>query len=399
MTEILPQNTISVESVVEEAESPHISEENQSILSHRISRRRVLGLGGVILLAGIGIKSKVFERGSSLTETIPNVLTMESALAMCDKFTKLYDEVPENLRIGITSQQELQEWVEEIVPYFAYDQIDDPNSKPGEMGGLQYPISVTFQEFDDPSGYDQNHSLGSTNSIDHSITLNARLINPVSSWYGASVSISKLAHELVHAQGVNNFNKGNNRLDEEVSAQIISLEVMATMVETGTRMKGGNKRVVASILGELSTMSIDAAYYLALQEKRMDEYTRKRNKIFSPFIQARLDKSQRYRDQDDTQKGMKIIELYSYIPLLEIIKAFGSGDRIDGIELPVNWQADYNNAHRGEVYGGSYSRSEKAFDISLPEPTPLPTRPLIIDDLHYFFYNAENIVKDLAKVH
>ena len=347
-------------------------------MNERLSRRDVLKGGlGIAALAGIG-KFAYSEALSTPESEIPPSLTYDTAIGMAKRFGDLYSAIPREDKLGIASTEDMTEWIREIVPFFEYEGITDTEQEIGETGGLVYP---TPEIADYQDGLYHNHVLGLSEVFGEGITLNGRITNPKSSWYARTDSIATLIHELAHAQGIK---FSNSNIDEESSAQLVTLEILAAMSNKG------NRKTIPPLLDELSGMSLAAANYIALDENRESEFKKDRNAIFTdPLMQANFAKAERYWEEDPDHLK-KILFSYNFVPINELIKGLNNQNRIDGVYMPSNWLANMINS---PSYG--YTAGYYAERVSIASPvatsTPFPSEPLKIDDLAYFFANAEEL--------
>lgn len=313
-------------------------------------------------------------------------LTYDQAMSNAFHFKKLLDSIPADKRVGIKNQKDLDDWLKEIVPYFEYEYIVE-DKDPGDYMGLVYP-KVSFDDYKD--GTWSHHLLGQTQIFNHDITLNNRIENPISPWYGREDSIMVLVHELCHAQGIV-YPAPNAPIDEEASAQLCALEVAASMVNQG------NKLVLPGLLDELVNMNLQAAHYLALKDLHNGDWTTlvkffdERRTMQTPWENALSDKSERqwamFYDKDQFPY---ILFAYNYLPMAEIQHGFENGDLIYGVKLPINWLVDMVNTPGGyEGTPGGYGvKTIVQPDIAKHIGASLSPLPLLIDDLDYFYNHA-----------
>lgn len=343
----------------------------------RLSRRDFVKLGAGAALAGaIGIRELASPQE---VDPFSGELTFDRALALADHFDHLNDQIPDSLRGGITNLTQMNNWIKEIVPFFGYENITDPEADTGELGGSVYP-EYTFEYYEDPQGH--NHILGTTNIFNHDIALNARMSNPESPWFGREDSVMTLIHELGHAQGITT---DGERIDTEASTQLVTLEVASAMVNRG------NTKLLAGLTDELRWMSLSAASYIALTEGKREGFLQARDRLFpSALDQADMDKRDRYWEQDP-EKLKQILYSYNFVPIQEVLNGMQRGNVIDGVKLPINWLADLANTpnYMPAYYGPT------ATPTPGPEPTPWPTQGLHIDDLAYFMHHGKEMVKAL----
>lgn len=334
-----------------------------------LTRRKLLGLA--LIGAGASVS-----RGSILSfPSIPkdDTISLETAKDWAKTFTHLRNDIADEYRVGLTSMKDVQDWMKEIVPFFEYENVDE-DTEIGMPGGLVYP-KVSFESYQD--GLKANHLLGTTSLFSYDITLTARYANPVSPWYGREDSIFTLMHELAHAQGI----FYGQDLDAEASAQLVSLEVCAAMIN------GGQKKLVASIVEELQSMTVNTVRYLMERDGVTEQWLDFRNDLFTdPFDRAVRDKSDRFW-LNDLKRRSEIFYSYNYVPMNEVYKALKTNNEIVGVKLPINWlAATYMDAVYYPAYGNA---------TPVAEPTPLPEEPLVIDDLAYFWKHKEEYVREL----
>lgn len=359
--------------------------------TERLTRRELLksaGLAAGVIVAGPGIEwgRQEAERGEPLE------LTYEQAVADAVRFSRLLETVPEDARFGIRTDEDLLLWTMEIMPYFEYEGIVE-DKEPGEYNGLVYPPVMKFVDYQD--GLMSHHVLGRTQIFTDEIDLNARMTNPVSAWYGREDSIGTLVHELSHAQGIK-FPAPNSPLDEESSAQLVTLEVLAAMVNHG------NELVIPTLLDELAHMNMQAAHCLAIRDGFEERFFADREQILpNPLDLAASEKADRqwaeYKDED---KFPYILEAYNYRPMNAVYQGMRHNDEIHGVKLPINWLVDMIN----EPYSGHSDASMGGYGIeATPEPVPVryglpkPPLPLVIDDLHYFYDHADSLTGALRR--
>lgn len=297
--------------------------------------------------------------GAFPSDQLPDdtVFGYDEAAAMAARFDAAFDAVPEDLKVGITSLAELQQWTNEIVPFFEYENVVLPSLS-------VYPTSLRFEYYGD--GLSHNHILGTTNCFSNAVVLNARIANPTSAWYARDDSLGTLVHELAHAQGI----CIDDRLDSETSAQLVTLEVLAAMTNYG------NERAFAALVSELREMAVRAAKVAAIREERLDEYDELERTLFpDPFDQARRAKADRFWAAD-REKQTYIYDAYNYQPIKELYLALISDQEIEGVSLPINFYCKFPPT---PSYTG---QSDETF-------VPCEGEPLVVDDLAYVFDNLE----------
>lgn len=357
-------------------------------MEREYSRRDVLKgaavMAGAFLVpsAAEGVRRKVESEQSEPTE-----LTYEQAMTDAFRFKDLLNQIPEEQRIGITSEEDLVYWTAEIMPYFEYEGIVE-DTEPNRMNGMVYPPVMSFNDYQD--GIRSHHVLGTTNIFSNEVDLNARMINPVSPWYGREDSIGTLVHELAHVQGIK-FPSPGSDIDHEASAQLVTLEVLAAMVNHG------NEKALPALLDELGHMNMQAAHFLAIRDGRKDDFDRDRARLLNPVALANSEKADRqWAGYEDEERFPYILDAYNYRPMNELYQGFRNEDRIYGVKLPKNWLHDLITGP--DYYAGDFSLSENTTP-AVPEHIIYPEGPipLHVDDLHYFYDNAEAMVNDFVK--
>lgn len=291
-------------------------------------------------------------------------LTLASALAFAAELDAANDLLPLwEPPTTLHSHKAVVRWEREIVPYFATEGIADADA-------LVYP-DVKFVNYEKP--VEIFHLLGTSSLLGGDITLNARYTQRVSTLYANPNGLITLIHELCHAQGIMMPYRGWEQFgiqpyDVETSAQLCALETAAAMVTSG------NRAVLASLLYELEDMSLGAAQYLAMRDDQLDVYHEAIAGFLDPWQQARLDRSERYWQQDPKQL-QEILQSYYYQPVALILAARAQQQTIAGVQLPINWLADFANHPYAESQYGPGGGGPRA-PMSL-----FPVQPLVIDDL------------------
>ena len=297
-------------------------------------------------------------------------------VALVERFDAAYDAIPEGRKVGISTQAEVNQWVNEVVPFFEYEGMSDADD-------LVYP-PIEFTYYD--NGLYHNHVLGTTSCLSQDVTLNGRMANPASSWYGRLDSISTLIHELAHAQGIC---WGSVNFDQEMSAQLVTLEILASLTNKGSEV------AFVVLVGELRDISLSAAKYAAAAEGRDADYAALLDEVLSPFERAAYAKSDRYW-QDDPERLTEILYRYNFMPLQAVLAAIQADQSIEGVELPINYFCDY--AIRADEYGGyagyqgeSYETEEEEEEGS-SEPI-CELLPLAVDDLAYVYEHFDALLE------
>lgn len=348
-------------------------------MKEQLTRRDVLRGGlGIVALAGIG-KVAYSEVTTATPESeIPSSLTYDTAMGMAKRFGDLYDSIPKEKKLGIATTEDMNLWIKEIVPFFEYEGITDPEKEVGEYGGMIYPTPGIEDYLD---GRAHNHILGQAEILGDDITLNGRILNPKSPWYARTDSIATLIHELAHAQGIK---FSHTEIDEEASAQLVTLEILAAMSNKG------NEQTIGPLLDELAYMSLSAANYIAREEGKYETFQVDRNNTFKdPLMQANFAKAERYWESDP-EMLKEILYSYNFVPMQKVVEGIWNGGKIEGVHMPANWMSNMINSPSYGFSAGYYSEPTPQ---ASPEPTatPWPSEPLRIDDLMYFFSYAEEL--------
>lgn len=294
-------------------------------------------------------------------------LTFDEAAANARRFDAILATLPDEAFAVITTEDDLDAWTAEIVPFFGYEAITGPD----EGGyGYTYPTSAEFDYFTERGSRGEHHILGMANCISGELWINGRFGNPVSAWYESRTVLAVLVHELAHIQGI------CWSPTSEQSAQLVTLEVLAAMAVKG------NEAAFAALMDELRDMSLAAAQALALRDDRMDDYQALAGELIDDaFGLASLDKAMRYWSAD-TSELERILRLYSYEPIQSVTTALHQGScsftnptwntELKDIEYPL-FTLDVPCV-RG---------------VQLPINQSVFTVPLVIDDLAYVWEHAE----------
>ena len=272
------------------------------------------------------------------------------------RLDKLYDKLPEYK--SDATQEDLLAWAMEMIPMFEYEGIVSQSRWPKIEG-------VNFFLF--PDGDSDNHVAGRSDCANYA-ALNVRFANPHSSWYQDEDAPFTLLHELAHVQEGQNICATADRALVENSAQIGALEVAAALVNAG------NKELMVPLVSELRGMALSAAYAAALRTNQLDNFIEFRSKL-SPgaFADARFAK-QRRRWSEHQSELLEVLDRYNVTPLLMISNAIRFNNaEITGLAFPEIHMTGTN----------PFSFHEEAVPIKL-------------NDLQYFFANAEELVDELV---
>ena len=310
---------------------------------------------------------------SSPTPKQPNSgLTFDQLAEMTKKYDTFYDQI--EVFPKIRTPDDITQWVKEVVPYFSYEMITDPESEYGTYSGPRFPENISFTYYEDERQH--SHILGTANCLSQSITLNGRYANENSAFYERNDLLVILVHELAHIQGIC---YGSSRLDSEISAQLATLEVLAALVNHG------NKQALGPLLGELRKMSLNAALYMAYEEERIDDFLSLVTTIVdSPYEQARLAKSARYWVVDKEHESY-ILYTYNYRPILEVEMARWN-DRCSYIH--IYWSKEIDDIVREPVGVDSPCIN----GVYMPINRGVFQLPLFIDDLDYVMIHMAELV-------
>lgn len=330
---------------------------------------RVLIIAWAILLC-IPMNAFAKESGSA------SQYSYEQLIPWVTLFDSWYDQIPESDYPQITSIEDVNNWMNDLVPLFGYEGITSVNLSNGHENYV-YPLSITAEYYD--SSQDHIHVLGRTNCFTTEITLNARYFNPASSLYNSPDLLATLTHELAHAQGIC---YADTPLNEEVSAQLVMLEVLSADANKG------NVQAFATVVYELRGMMIAALKSRAIVEGRLDQFWTFMDGIETdPFQLARMQKSERYW-QADPAKLAQILNDYNYIPMTALL---------DGVIKGYCWYYE----HDYELDPAQLTLVNTKLDqpciagVLLPVNWRVFEYPLIIDDLAYIIAHGDELVASL----
>ncbi len=302
-----------------------------------------------------------------------SVLTYEQAADNARRFDAILDTLPDEAFARITTDDELDAWTAEIVPFFGYEAITGPDA---DATGYRYPTSLEFDFFDERGSRGQHHILGMANCMSGELWINARFANPASTWYESRTVLAVLVHELAHIQGI-----CWSSISEQ-SAQLATLEVLAAM-----SVKGSHP-AFASLIDELRDMSLAAAYGIALRDDRMAEYEALSRELSNDaFSIANTDKAMRYW-AEDTAELERILRLYSVEPMQSVTAALHQGTC--SFRNPT-WNTDLKEIE----YPRFTLDVPCVLDVQLPINQMVFTVPLVIDDLAYVWDHAEALAAAL----
>lgn len=280
-------------------------------------------------------------------------LSFDEAATLAIRLDRAVDALPDI--VPNATPAGLYRYAAEILPQFEYEGIVPRTAVPDEVA---FALFLT-----DPQSH--NHVLGRSDCENWAV-LNARMGNPISSWYQDDI-VAVLTHELAHVAQGKSICRVEDRGLVENSAQIAAVEVMAGLG------LAGNAEFLGAAVEELRGMAISTAYGLALQEGKLDDFIKLRSRV-SPGAasMARFERSRR-RWADDPDQLAIILDRYSIQPLNMIVRAIReNGAEITGLAFPAVF---------GTIFGGS-----ARFDY-----TP---QPIKLDDTKYLLEYLEEIVAD-----
>ena len=302
-------------------------------------------------------------------------LTIEEAEQYAILFSRWFDQLDKEDFPVIDDVNDITQWTEEIVPFFSYEEVTD-TEKDGGYFGYKYPPSATFEYYNDDVRH--LHVLGTTDCMSDAVVLNARFSNEHSAIYAMPEELLVLIHELAHAQGVC-FDSGT-RLNSEVSAQLIALEVAAAMVNKG------NKEAFGPLVAELKHMALSSVWSISIRQNNEDEFWSFLPTVEKdPFELAQWHKSQRHW-KSDPDKLNEILHDYSEVPLYEISHAFEKDCMY--FDIGIDKQANL-------VYTPVYPVEPCINGVLLPVNWDVFHKPLYVDDLAYVFEHGQEFVEAL----
>ena len=282
-------------------------------------------------------------------------LSFDEAAELTLYFDGLYDKLGESPYPAPT-ERHLAELAYEILPIFQYEGFALP----------QFPADLGLYPYQD--GGNHIHIAGQSDCA--GFVLNYRFGNPYSSWYNEGHWVAVAIHEMVHVQQ-GPLCSTVDSLYIEMSAEVITLETLAALVNYG------NRDMTYALVRELRGMAASAAYGLALNDGDLDKYIALRNRILKAptgmpdsYKNAGFDKSRRHWETDPERLSF-ILEAYSIYPLEQIVQSILYIDgQMTGLIMPPGFVIEYPNSP----------------DVYVPGP------PLILDDLMYFLEHADEIV-------
>lgn len=314
------------------------------------------------------------------------LLTFNLAVSQALFYERIVDSLPDTAFAVIDDQQDLNEWTLEIVPFFGYEGITGPDADEfteNILGGYVYPERIRFEYFDDRGSLGQHHILGMANCMSGDLWMNERFANPNSSFYQSKAVLEVLVHELAHIQGVC-FDPELS----EVSASIITLEVLASMAIKG------NNAAFSSLMLALESMYKDAALAIALDEGRLAEYEYVfglSGEIPGATAQERAgwDKTMRYWESDPGYLR-EILMKYNFVPMAMVQASLPTDSCF---YTNPEWDKEKQDiVIRPYVLEGVPCIN----GVDLPVNMDVFTLPLVIDDLDYVMENAEALALEVV---
>lgn len=236
------------------------------------------------------------------------------------------------------SQKIMEEWLQEIVPQF---------ESLGMTNDASMPTDFQFQQFTDPFYY--GHVLGTSN-CGGEMRINARMDNPLSTWYESDNFWGTITHETAHQQQ-GSLCHTSDRAMVESSAQVAMMQVTSALAISGNRI------AMHSWINEMNDMTEGALWYMAILEPKAygqlwEQY--KRTVDVTPE-----DRAIRARTEEKWKgKEMQLLEIlldYSYLPLASLYGATQNGD-VTNAEIMPNphysvWEFWYIKQHLEELTG------------------------------------------------
>lgn len=277
-------------------------------------------------------------------------LSFEEARDLALYFDGLYDEMGES-PYPPPSAELMHNLALEALPFFEYEGLNVLAT---------FPMLADLYPYQDAESH--SHTAGQSDCAGY--VLNYRYANPFSSWHNEGTWVATAIHEMVHVQQGSLCAEVDNYYIEQ-TAEIVSLEVMAAMVNYG------NRDMTYALVRKLRGMAASAAYGIALNAGELEKYEALRAQMLDdPYQDAGYNKSRRWW-VDDPERLNFILQAYSVVPLERIVQAILYNDSaVEGLIIPP-----------GQVFALKHSKS-----------TYIPGPPFILDDLAYFLEHAEELV-------
>lgn len=297
-------------------------------MKEKINRRDFLRL------AGIGAAGILLHPEMKAEAKTPE-LTFDQVASLAIRLNRISNKLREH-PLGIEpSQKVMEEWIDEIVPQFAA-MTDKP----------VLPTDFKFENFTDPFKY--GHVLGYSTCGDE-MRVNARMDNPLSTWYESEYFWGTITHETAHEEQGETLCRVGLGEQVESSAQVAMLEVTAALAISG------NKIAIHSFVTELFDIATSAAWAMAIEhpEKYAQGYKWLRNQIDdTPLKRARTAKTEEAWAGDEF-KLMQILVPYNLYPLQAINDARNSDGVVKNQIMPHTeysiWDTLYLIDHLEEI--------------------------------------------------
>ncbi len=303
--------------------------------------------------------------------------TYDELDALARRLDAVYDNIPSHMFTEITNEADVYHWVQEVVPFFTYEEV---TSEEYEYYGMKYPRSISFVYDDTAEGH--IHVLGRADCFSSDVEINARFLNEKSPLFGNDMLLSVIIHELAHIQGVC---WGETRLNAEVSAQLVTLEIMSAMVNRG------NEQVFGPLVSELRYMALAAASARAEQEGRASDFDKLLLDTGTFFDKAKSSKSDRYWEHDKERQNF-ILQSYNYVPIGEILFAKNHECAYYDIDLETIASGEYSfeNPIPYKIYNDPRPCIR---GVVIPLNIGVFNKPLYIDDLSFILEHLEEFVQ------
>ncbi len=257
-------------------------------------------------------------------------------------------------------QLEIARWMATIAGNYPYNRV---------MSGYAPEVEVEVATL--YNGLYHNHVRGYTR-CDKNFALNQRHFNPHDSWFQDIGIVATMAHEYVHVIQGKKICHGADVKDVEKTAQVVSVEVMASTINAGVR------ELLYPLLDELRDYSLGTAYLRAREAKTMPAFLRLKDYLSSggSWSASAFRRSRRHWSTDETRLT-EILTNYSEAPLLTMTKAFRSEfpNFAEDLALPLEYP------------------SYRYFETQEPGD-PFPLRGLLLDDLADVLMHVEDLVAE-----
>lgn len=233
--------------------------------------------------------------------------------ALALRLDKAIDSLPETTIV--LTPDNLVDWLHEIVPYFEEN---------GAITSAHWPKEASTEFYADARG--ALHIGGQSNCTDW-VKVNERFIRSTSAWYGRIGALAVLTHELAHMQQ-GKLCETLPTEDIETTAQIMAIEVMASMTLSG------NKPMRAALLDELFDMTMGAAWSYGLTDEYRTAYTALESQVYSkPFERARMARARlSWRGREIELRG--ILRAYNLMPMRLMMESYWTGKPIVSEAIP-----------------------------------------------------------------